>query len=762
VTKEYPYSECTNQAQIYRKVTQGIKPQAIEQVQDSEIKEFINCCLDHNPCTRPSAQELLDSDFLKLCLAESEGPIPYRSDTPVAIVQPPTHVAIPAAEFTLTTVDADNKTYHIRSNLLPLTPTSPLQDPLATNQPESGSQTPNVAGNQKSAPGPAHSHTNSELCSIQVVQYGEAVGSHLNLKMICTCPVAGVDGPTGTHEIKFPFDLEVDTVEDVVSEMIREKILSADDKGEAMSRMNVLVASILQEKGQAKKAEEQEVPMKNEVSLLEHTRPILPSALPSSFLEATIDLVPLSHAAPLPVQRAEALPAHHPIQHPVQQPAQLPVQLPAQTPAQTPAQPPVQPPAQRTATAIRPWSPPLAPRINHALQTPPRPKSVHDLNHVVARESRPTASSMSGISVPMMQQLSNAGSTRPRERQRSISTTAFENEDDIGYTSPYRHGVSGSSVKSHRRTPSCDTSTVISKALSVPASLRIFNPPPDSTGSGRHRAQSDLGQFMASAPSFSSLLTQPTPTSETPSIASVVLSLGISSTSANTSNNNIVSAFESSKNEPEPRGEDTDSGISSGVSSPASVGLNSIRSQEQLEPHSDAPIEMPQLVPAVQQDLLSPQSAIRAPSHAQIDDSIHPMSSSISSDGSFGGMMMTIEAKRDIELWSDNVQRTRDQVVPTAEYPNQRHPEHPHHHRQERNGSSSSLGYPDMSDEKDEIEDEDLRILLEQQRRELERMRLQHELEWREMMRLKELKDKNGAETRIRRVSEANPITRLV
>ncbi|KAG0022278.1 hypothetical protein BGZ80_000612 [Entomortierella chlamydospora] len=754
VTKEYPYSECTNQAQIYRKVTQGIMPQALEQVQDPEIKEFINCCLDHNPCTRPSAQELLDSDFLKPCLAEGEGSIPLRSDTPVSIVQPPTHVTIPEAEFTLTTVDADNKTYHIRSNL-PLTPTSPQQDPLATNQPESGSQTPSVAGNQKPAPNPnpAHSHTNSEVCSIQVLQYGEAVGSRLNLKMVCTCPVAGVDGPTGTHEIKFPFDLEVDTVEDVVSEMIREKILSADDKGEAMSRMDVLVTNILQEKGQAKKVEEREVPTKK-VSSLNHTRAVLPSALPSSSSEVKVDLVPLSHVA-LPVQQAEALPAHHPVQHPIQQSAQLPVQLPAQTPVQTPAQ--------RTATAIRPWSPPLAPRINHALQIPPRPKSVHDLNHAVARESKPTSSSMSGISVPMMQQLSNASSNRPRERQRSISTTAFENEDDIGYTSPYRHGVSGSSVKSHRRTPSCDTSAAISKAISVPASLRIFNPPSDSTGGGRHRAQSDLGQFMASAPSFSSLLTQPTPTSETPSIASVVLSLGISSTSAIASNNNIASTFAGSKNEPEPRGEDTDSGISSGVSSPVSMGLNSIRRHEQLEPPSNAPIEIPQLVPVVQQDLLSPLSAIRAPSHTQIDDSMHPMSSSISSDGSFGGMMMmTVEAKRDIELWSDNVRRTRDQVVPTAEYPNHRSPEYPHHHIQERNGSTSSLGYPDMSDEKDEVEDEDLRVLLEQQRKELERMRLQHEMEWREMMRLKELKDRNGTEMRTRRLSEANSMTRLV
>ncbi|KAK3842986.1 MAG: kinase-like domain-containing protein, partial [Linnemannia gamsii] len=64
VTKEYPYSECTNQAQIYRKVTKGIKPQSLDHVKDQETKDFINRCLDHDDRTRPSAQELLDSDFL--------------------------------------------------------------------------------------------------------------------------------------------------------------------------------------------------------------------------------------------------------------------------------------------------------------------------------------------------------------------------------------------------------------------------------------------------------------------------------------------------------------------------------------------------------------------------------------------------------------------------------------------------------------------------------------------------------------------------
>ncbi|KAF8960681.1 hypothetical protein BGZ46_001525 [Entomortierella lignicola] len=759
VTKEYPYSECTNQAQIYRKVSQGIKPLSLEHVQDLEIKEFIDRCLDHNPCTRPSAQELLVSDFLKPCL-ESEPLSPYlRSDTSSATHQSPSFVTIPPAEFTLTTVDVDNKTYHIRSNLLP-TPTSPLQDPLAAAQQSTDGLTPDTHGHQRSVPGQPHSHANSKLCSIQVIEYGERVRSRLNLKMICTCPVAGsqnTEGETGTHEIKFPFDLEVDTVEEVVSEMIREKILSPDDKGEAMTRMNVLVTNILREQIQPKK-EDLEIQAKNGLSLSSHSSPILSQTLTPS---VKVDSIPPLDPTTFPPTSPQVIPPF--AQHSAQ-----------------PTQSQVKP----QATSVKPWSPPLAPRITHAMKTPSRPKSVHELgrqaSYSILMDNIIKTSSMSGISVP---QTSSDGISRPRERQRSTSTTAFENEDDIGYTSPYRHGGSVSSVKSHRRTPSCDTSASISKTLSVPTSLRIFNPP--EPGVGRSRAQSDFGQFVASAPNFPSLMAHAKLLSEQSSMSSIVQSLEISSSSVETPSASIVvSGFDTSKKVPDPapngsivtsgfdisnktpvtKGEETDSGISSGASSPASKTLDGKSPQEQL-PTQKAIAAIPLLVPVHQQDLLSPRTAIRASPHIHIDDSVHPMSSSISSDGSYNSMiMMTNEAKRDIELWSNNVAMTRDQVVPSEEtnlslQGNLRSSQGLY---KDFNGSVASLGYGDLTDEDEEIIDEEMRILREQQLQEIERMRLQHEREWREMMRLKELKDKAGIETRVRRLSEANGAARLI
>ncbi|KAI8912562.1 kinase-like domain-containing protein, partial [Gorgonomyces haynaldii] len=62
-TKEYPYNECQNQAQIFKKVSSGIKPQALSKVVDQDIRQLIETCIAYNPQQRPSATELLQHPF---------------------------------------------------------------------------------------------------------------------------------------------------------------------------------------------------------------------------------------------------------------------------------------------------------------------------------------------------------------------------------------------------------------------------------------------------------------------------------------------------------------------------------------------------------------------------------------------------------------------------------------------------------------------------------------------------------------------------
>ncbi|KAK4402458.1 putative serine/threonine-protein kinase WNK2 [Sesamum angolense] len=64
VTLEYPYVECANAAQIYKKVTAGIKPASLGKVKDPEVRTFIEKCIA-NVSERVSAKELLMDPFLR-------------------------------------------------------------------------------------------------------------------------------------------------------------------------------------------------------------------------------------------------------------------------------------------------------------------------------------------------------------------------------------------------------------------------------------------------------------------------------------------------------------------------------------------------------------------------------------------------------------------------------------------------------------------------------------------------------------------------
>ncbi|XP_078517738.1 serine/threonine-protein kinase WNK2 [Lissotriton helveticus] len=62
-TSEYPYSECQNAAQIYRKVTSGVKPASFEKVSDPEIKEIIGECICKTKEERYEIKDLLSHAF---------------------------------------------------------------------------------------------------------------------------------------------------------------------------------------------------------------------------------------------------------------------------------------------------------------------------------------------------------------------------------------------------------------------------------------------------------------------------------------------------------------------------------------------------------------------------------------------------------------------------------------------------------------------------------------------------------------------------
>ncbi|KAK9057521.1 hypothetical protein SSX86_022357 [Deinandra increscens subsp. villosa] len=81
LTHEYPYSECTNPAQIYKKVTSGKLPHAFYKVKDLEAQCFIGKCLVNAP-NRLSAKDLMLDPFLAMDEDESANMSDYIRQKP--------------------------------------------------------------------------------------------------------------------------------------------------------------------------------------------------------------------------------------------------------------------------------------------------------------------------------------------------------------------------------------------------------------------------------------------------------------------------------------------------------------------------------------------------------------------------------------------------------------------------------------------------------------------------------------------------------
>eukprot|EP00038_Savillea_parva_P017524 m.20589 g.20589 ORF g.20589 m.20589 type:complete len:1301 (+) comp3808_c0_seq1:651-4553(+) len=74
ITLEYPYSECSNPAQIYRKVSQGIKPAAFSNITGRNAavrRDFVLQCIKLEPSERATVAQLLKHDFFKAVADDS-------------------------------------------------------------------------------------------------------------------------------------------------------------------------------------------------------------------------------------------------------------------------------------------------------------------------------------------------------------------------------------------------------------------------------------------------------------------------------------------------------------------------------------------------------------------------------------------------------------------------------------------------------------------------------------------------------------------
>jgi WNK lysine deficient protein kinase len=62
-TGEYPYQECTKPFEIYKRVTQGIKPENYNRIDNDDLKELIFLCIRLKTNQRPNVKELVNHSW---------------------------------------------------------------------------------------------------------------------------------------------------------------------------------------------------------------------------------------------------------------------------------------------------------------------------------------------------------------------------------------------------------------------------------------------------------------------------------------------------------------------------------------------------------------------------------------------------------------------------------------------------------------------------------------------------------------------------
>lgn len=172
VTRDYPYSECENAAQIYRKVTNGIKPASLYGIEDKEVREFIELCIQNDYRKRPSAEDLMHHPFISFEVVSKEHE------------------------------DASN-----------LQPPSTLSSPTV---------------NEPSSVDPAASYFREQedkvpfSCNVQVTHYEYPT---VEMDMVVACGFMACTGITKSRQIKFPLNIETETPQLIAYEMVKHDLV---------------------------------------------------------------------------------------------------------------------------------------------------------------------------------------------------------------------------------------------------------------------------------------------------------------------------------------------------------------------------------------------------------------------------------------------------------------------------------------------------------------------------------------------------------
>ena len=220
-TKEYPYEECINAAQIWKRVSRGDAPDAIKRIADRETRAFVELCLAP-PTHRLTAAELLEHPFLSFRRSH-----PIRANTVFTTHNRHAHTnELPHSERKHTIQHAQTDDNHKRHSAVPTNtaastppPPPPLTHDVAAEHstlpttPTSSSTAillPSAHSLAPTAPLSSDVSIDGLFCHIDE-GFVESHAAHLRLHI----PI-----DKKRKQIKFKFDFRHDTADSIATDMV--------------------------------------------------------------------------------------------------------------------------------------------------------------------------------------------------------------------------------------------------------------------------------------------------------------------------------------------------------------------------------------------------------------------------------------------------------------------------------------------------------------------------------------------------------------
>ena len=274
-TLEYPYSECANAAQIYRKVSLGVRPAGLKKITCRELADFINTCiapLEQRPRSRqllkhpyfdsirstlhPSKSELLLNSALYASGDRPKAPMSGGSTTSFASAQYTVSRSVSQAGMDPAAGLEGSSLRHQKSNVSDL-----------------GSEIDNVRsqGSDETRPQSVYGSNNLSPVGSPVRASGFLSGQNNAKHGVCRCASTNrcfeffgryredkekrllnlrlkiIEADGNQRTVEFEFDMDRDTATSVASEMVGLLELSPDDADAIALAMQTEIRNLLAE-----------------------------------------------------------------------------------------------------------------------------------------------------------------------------------------------------------------------------------------------------------------------------------------------------------------------------------------------------------------------------------------------------------------------------------------------------------------------------------------------------------------------------------